>query len=73
MIHARKSNWYWGQQLQYTIIVTTCKNLHPCLDVVGITDVQETPKSVCNIIQAKKDIQRHHICLIDADYDYILD
>ena len=25
------------------------------------------------MIQAKKDIQRHHIFMIDADYDYNLD
>ena len=27
---------------------------------------------MCNIIQAKKSIQRHPICLTDADYYYIL-
>ena len=25
------------------------------------------------MIQAKKSIQRHPICMIDSDYDYILD
>ena len=37
------------------------------------TDVQDTPKSVCTRIQAKKAIQRPPICLKDAGYDYILD
>ena len=47
--------------------------LHPCLDTVRIIYVQEIPKTVYNRIQAKKSIQRHHVCLTDADYDYILD
>ena len=46
--------------------------IDPCLDVVVITDVQDIPKTVCNRIQAKKIIQRHHIFMIDYDYDYIL-
>ena len=47
--------------------------IHTRLDVVRITDVQDIPKTVCNSIQAKKSIQRHPICMIDSDYDYILD
>ena len=48
------TNWYWYQQpLQYYIIVPKHKIIHPGLDVVGITDVQEISKSVCNRIQAK--------------------
>ena len=67
------SNLYWKQQsLQQNIIVTTRTILHPCLDVVRIKDVQDIPKTVCNRIKAKKSIQRHTICLTDADYDYIL-
>ena len=48
------NNWYWEQHPQkHAIIVPTRTILHPRLDVVGITDVQDTPKSVCNRIQAK--------------------
>ena len=54
-------------------MVPTCTILHPCLDVVRITDVQYTPKTVCIRIQEKKSIQRHPICMTYADYDYILD
>ena len=62
---------YWYKQPQkQAIIVLTRTILHPRLGVVGITDVQVTPKSVCNRIQ-EKFIQRHPICLTDADYDYI--
>ena len=68
------TNWYWKQQsLQHNIIVTTCTILHPCLDVIIITDVQDIPNTVCNSNQAKKAIQRHLICMADSDYDYILD
>ena len=68
------TNWYWEQQpLQHTIIVPTYTIIYPRLDVVGIKDFQDTPKRVCNRIQAKKSIQRHPICLTDADYDYISD
>ena len=68
------TNWYWKQQpLQQTIIVPTRKILHPHLDVIIIIYVQDIPKNVCNRIQAKKSIQRHPICMEDADYDYILD
>ena len=68
------SNWYRKQQsLKHNIIVTTPTILHPCLDVIRLTYVQETPKTICNRIQAKKPIQRYPIFLTDADYDYILD
>ena len=49
------TNWCWKQQsLQHNIIVTTCTILHPCLDVIIITDVQDIPNTVCNSNQAKK-------------------
>ena len=54
-------------------MVPTRTILHPCIDVVRITGVQDIPKTVCNRIQAKKSIQEHPICLTNADYDYILD
>ena len=67
------TNWHWKQQSpQQNIIVPTCKILHPCLDVVIITDIQDIPKTFCNRIQAKKAIKRHPICITDADYDSIL-
>ena len=59
--------------LQQYIIFPTHKILHPRLDVVEITYVKDIPKNVWNRIEEKKDIQRHPICLTDADYDYILD
>ena len=48
------TNWYWKQQpLQQTIIVPTRIILHPRLDFITIRYVQDIPKNVCNIIQAK--------------------
>ena len=68
------NNWYWGQHpLKHDIIVPTRTIIHPRLSFVVIIDVQDIHKSVCNSIQAKTIIQRHHICLADAYYDYILD
>ena len=51
------TTWYWQEKpLQQNILVSTCTIVHPRLDVFGITDVQDTPKLFCNIIQAKKSI-----------------
>ena len=55
------------------IIFTTRTILHPGLDIVGITYVQDIPTNVCNVIQEKEDIQINYICLTHTDYDYILD
>ena len=54
--------------MQQNVIVPTLTTIHPLLGVFVITDVQDILKNVCNGIQAK-----HHICLTDYDYDYILD
>ena len=54
-------------------MVPTRTIFHPRLDVLIIIYVQDIPKNVCNSIQSKKSIQRHPICMIDADYDNILD
>ena len=65
-------NWYWKQQsLQHNIIVPTRTILHPRLDSVRKTYFQDIHKTVYNRIQAKKSMQRHPICMKDADYDYI--
>ena len=67
-------NWYWDQkQHQKVIIVPTFKFLHWCLDVVAVRDVHGITRSVCNRNQAKKYLQRHHICLTYSDRDYIID
>ena len=69
-----KNNCYWKKQpMKKTIIITTHTILHPSLDVITIRYYQDTPKNICNRIQAKKSIQRHPIIMTDADYDYILD
>ena len=60
------------QPLQHTTIVTTRTIIHARLDVIAIRDVQDIPKNVCNRIQLKKSIQRHHISMTDSHYDYIL-
>ena len=67
-------NWHWKQQpLQQTIIFTTRKTLHPCLNVIIIRYAQDIPKNICNKIQAKNSIQRHPMFMTDYDYDYTLD
>ena len=68
------TNWYWKQQpLQQTIILPTCKIIHPRLEVIIIRYVQDITKKICGKNEAKKSIQRHPIIMTDADYDYILD
>ena len=48
------TNWYWKQKsLQKNIIVPTRTITHPCIDVVSITDVEDTPKNVFNRIKEK--------------------
>ena len=48
------TNCYWKQRtLQHNIIVSTRTIIHPRLDDVGITDVKDNPKNVCNRIQEK--------------------
>ena len=61
------------ESLQHNIIFKTRAIIHPRLDVITITDVQYTPKNVCNGIKARKSMQRYPIFLTDEDYDYILD
>ena len=46
---------YWEKNpLQQTIIFSTRTIINPHINVVGITDVHDIPKSVCNRIQAKR-------------------
>ena len=69
----KKANWFGFQYNQQQVItVLTFAILHRRLDVTAITYIHDIPKSVCNWTQAKKSIPRHHICLNDSDYDYIL-
>ena len=49
----QNTNWYWKEQtLHQTIIASTRTILHPILDVIKVLYVQDTPKNVCNRIQA---------------------
>ena len=53
-----ENNWYWNQHPQHHVItVTTCKIIHPQLEVNSVEYFHEIPKSVCNRTQAKKPYQ----------------
>ena len=68
------TNWYCKQQpLQQHIIVPTLTITHPCIDVIIIRYVQDTPNNLCRKNQEIKAIQRHPIIMTDAAYDYIFD
>ena len=68
------TNWSWNKNTQHNVTtVPTRTILHPGLEVNTITDIHDTPKSVCTRMQAKKYISRHPICLTNSDYDYILE
>ena len=59
---------YWYQHPpQQAIIVPTRTIFHPRLDVVVIIGVQDTPKSVCNRIQAKNP---YKAILDEIDHQY---
>ena len=59
-------------QQRNNIIVTTHTILHPCIDVMAVTEVKK-PKCVCNINQARKALKRRHIFITDSDHYFILD
>ena len=68
------TNWSWYQQPKHHINTVPTRTIpHPQLEVDAITDFHAISTSVCSRTQAKKAISRQHICLTDADYDYILD
>ena len=65
------TKWYWEQSpKQNNVIVPTRKTVHPCLDVMRVTEVKK-PKHVCNRNQAHNTIQSHTMCLTDSSHDYI--
>ena len=65
--------WYWGQsQDQKSITVPTCTIVHPCLDIMEVTDTKQIPKGVCNINQSRKALQRNPIHITESDFDFIL-
>ena len=68
------TKWYWEKsQQQNNIIVPTLTFIHPCLDVMEVTEVKQIPKSVCSINQACKALKRCPICITDLYHDFILD
>ena len=67
------TKYYWEQPPQQkNIIVPTRTIIHPCLDVINVTEVKK-PKRVCNKNQARKAIQMHTLCLKDSHHDFILE
>ena len=54
-------------------MVPTRTILHPHLDVITIRYLQDIPKNICGINQAKKAIQMYPNNITDDDYDYISD
>ena len=68
------TNWYWDQKKQQQVIIGPSQTIvHPCLDVAAVKDVDDIPKIIYNINQAKKTLRKHTICLNDSDHDYILE
>ena len=49
--------------------------MHNCASLFGFYDIngEKKPKSVCNIKQACKDMQRNPIYLTDSYHDHIID
>ena len=60
------TNCYWQQlENKKSIIITTHTIVHTCIDVSTIEDVADILRMLCNKKQARKDVQRHTICLSD--------
>ena len=47
--------------------------MHPCLDVISVSELKQIPNNVCNRNQALNDLQRHYIHITDSDNDFIFD
>ena len=61
-----------GMSWTYLIVITSRRGWSN--DALPISKTRWTiPNNLCNMVQAKKAIQRHPIIITDADYDYMLD
>ena len=70
----RKKNWYWQQNIdKHIIIISTHTILHPCIDVSIIKYIDNTPRSIYEIIIHLQATQRHPVCIYDVYHDYIFD
>ena len=64
---------YWGQLKQHNnSIVPTRTILHPCLDVMSVTDANHITNIVYNRNQARKALKGHPIFLTDSDHNFII-
>ena len=43
-------------------------SLHPCLDIMSVTEAKKIPKSVYNRNKERRFLQRHNICLTESDH-----
>ena len=65
---------YWEKLKEQNYIIVTKRTIvHPWLYVMVVTAVKYIPKSLWNINQACKDLQRNPICLTGYDHDFTLD
>ena len=68
------TNWYWNQQPKHHVTILPTRTIpHPQLEGDAITDFHAIPTSICSRTQSQKAISRQPVCLIDADYAYILE
>ena len=52
------NNWYWNQQPKQNVItVTTCRIIHPQLEVNSVSDFHSIPTSVWTRTQKKNPYQ----------------
>ena len=66
--------WYWDQKNKQHVIIDSAQTIvHPCLGVLLVKDVNDIPKSICNINHAKQDLRKHPICLTKSYHEYILE
>ena len=65
---------FWGKSQQEKNIIFPIRTIvHPCLDVMSVTEVKQIPRILCNINQAHKALQRCPIRLTDSNHYQIID
>ena len=55
------------------MVIPTCTIIHPCIGVIVVRYVKDTPNIVCNRKLARQDLQIRSMQTTDSDHDYILD
>ena len=63
------TKWHWKKsQQQNNNIVRICTFVHPCLDLMAVTEVKQIPNTLYSRNQSRKAFQGRPIFLTDSDH-----